>query len=120
MTTPSSRPARASRASHNSSAPSKHSPPRVEQQETFESDEVRVLRRKYGGTRLDTLKELFPTWTDEDLLFVLGDVAGDVETAVGRISEGAFSIPSHYSLFFFLLLVTLRKLITRFEFSLHF
>jgi hypothetical protein len=31
---------------------------------------------------------MFPGWTDEDLLSVLNDVNGSLETAVGRISEG--------------------------------
>lgn len=34
------------------------------------------------------LSELFPTWSDEDLLFVLQESGGEVELAVGRISEG--------------------------------
>ena len=53
-----------------------------------ESDETRALRRKYGD-KLATLKEMFPGWTDEDLLSTLNDVNGSLETAVGRISEGA-------------------------------
>lgn len=56
-----------------------------------ESEELRALRRKYAG-KLPTLKEMFPAWTDEDLLSTLNDVNGSLETAVGRISEGAFSI----------------------------
>jgi len=52
-----------------------------------ESEELRALRRKYSD-RLSTLKEMFPSWTDEDLLSVLNDVNGSLEIAVGRISEG--------------------------------
>lgn len=52
-----------------------------------ESEELRALRRKYSD-RLSTLKEMFPSWTDEDLLSVLNDVSGSLEIAVGRISEG--------------------------------
>ena len=52
-----------------------------------ESEELRALRRKYSD-RLSTLKEMFPSWTDEDLLSVLSDVNGSLEIAVGRISEG--------------------------------
>lgn len=54
-----------------------------------ESDELRALRRKFSD-KLASLKELFPGWTDEDLLSVLSDVNGSLETAVGRISEGLF------------------------------
>lgn len=54
-----------------------------------ESDEVKQLRRKYAD-KLGSLKELFPKWSDEDLLTVLAEVNGSLEVAVGRISEGAF------------------------------
>ncbi|KDQ11226.1 hypothetical protein BOTBODRAFT_147297 [Botryobasidium botryosum FD-172 SS1] len=57
-------------------------PPAVE-----ESNETRTLRAKYGP-KLDTLKELVPTWSDEDLLFALADASGEVELAYNRISEG--------------------------------
>lgn len=52
-----------------------------------ETDQVRALRAKYP-TQLAMLSELFPAWSDEDLLFVLQESQGEVEVAVGRISEG--------------------------------
>jgi hypothetical protein len=55
---------------------------------TEESEELRALRRKHAD-KLKSLQELFPAWTDEDLLSVLNDVNGSLETAVGRISEGS-------------------------------
>lgn len=52
-----------------------------------DTEEVRTLRATYP-TQLAMLSELFPTWTDEDLLFVILESNGEVEVAVGRISEG--------------------------------
>lgn len=52
-----------------------------------ESDEVRQLRSKYQS-KLATAKELFPDWTDEDILYAIHDANGDVEVAIVRMSEG--------------------------------
>ncbi|WFD21696.1 RNAPII degradation factor [Malassezia equina] len=52
-----------------------------------DTEQVRALRAKYP-TQLAMLSELFPTWSDEDLLFVLQESGGEVEVAVGRISDG--------------------------------
>ena len=52
-----------------------------------ESDEVRQLRSKYQS-KLATAKELFPDWTDEDVLYAIHDANGDVEVAIVRMSEG--------------------------------
>ena len=51
------------------------------------SDELRTLRSRYSG-KLNTLHELFPNWTQEDLLFVLQETEGDLDLAIGRITEG--------------------------------
>lgn len=53
--------------------------------------EIGQLKKKYA-TELPTLKELFPDWTDEDLVFALEDANGDLETAIEHITEGM--IPS--------------------------
>jgi hypothetical protein len=45
------------------------------------------MKKKYSDT-LPMLKELFPDWTDEDLVFALEDADGDLEQAIDRISEG--------------------------------
>lgn len=52
-----------------------------------DTEEVRALRSKYSD-KLDMIRELFPDWTDEDLLFALQEANGELELAVGRISEG--------------------------------
>ena len=48
---------------------------------------VRALRAKYPS-QLGMLSELFPDWSDEDLLMVIQESNGEVEVAVGRISDG--------------------------------
>lgn len=52
-----------------------------------DTEEVRILRKKYAS-QLGLLRELFGDWTDEDLLFALQETGGEIELAVGRISEG--------------------------------
>ncbi|KAI9791761.1 MAG: hypothetical protein M1816_003571 [Peltula sp. TS41687] len=55
-----------------------------------EEGEIGELKRKYSG-QLITLKELFPDWTDEDLVFALEETDGDLEGTVDRITEGNMS-----------------------------
>ncbi|KAF7590555.1 RNAPII degradation factor, partial [Aspergillus hancockii] len=58
---------------------------------TFEDEgEIGQMKKKYSGT-LPMLKELFPDWTDEDLVFALEDANGDLEEAIDRITEGNVS-----------------------------
>ena len=45
------------------------------------------MKKKYS-TSLPTLKELFPDWTEDDLVFALEDSDGDLESAVDHITEG--------------------------------
>ncbi|GAA5887267.1 hypothetical protein JCM6882_002468 [Rhodosporidiobolus microsporus] len=52
-----------------------------------EADETKALRSKFGS-KLATAKELFPQWSDEDLLFALQEANGDLEVAIVRMSEG--------------------------------
>ncbi|KAI1482358.1 hypothetical protein F4774DRAFT_370973 [Daldinia eschscholtzii] len=57
----------------------------------FDDDgDVSQLRKQYGG-KLDTIKELFPTWSDADILYALKETDGDVEVAATRIAEGTIS-----------------------------
>ena len=63
----------------------------VDDLDNDEADEVRELRDKYGS-KLGQAKELFPEWSDDDILFALQDATGDVEVAILRISEGAFLV----------------------------
>ncbi|KAI1089599.1 hypothetical protein F5B19DRAFT_495211 [Rostrohypoxylon terebratum] len=52
--------------------------------------DVFQLRKQYG-TKLDTIKELFPDWSDADILYALKETDGDVEVAATRISDGTIS-----------------------------
>lgn len=45
------------------------------------------MKKKYSDT-LPTLKEMFPDWKDEDLVFALEDSNGELLEAIERISEG--------------------------------
>ncbi|CRG86086.1 RNA polymerase II degradation factor 1 [Talaromyces islandicus] len=55
---------------------------------SFEDEgDIGQLKKKYASD-LPTLKELFPDWTDEDLVFALEDANGVLESAIEHISEG--------------------------------
>ncbi|KAI0484962.1 hypothetical protein GGR56DRAFT_680927 [Xylariaceae sp. FL0804] len=57
----------------------------------FDDDgDVSQLRKQYG-TKLDTIKELFPDWSDADILYALKETDGDVEVAATRIADGTIS-----------------------------
>jgi hypothetical protein len=42
---------------------------------------------------LSTCKELFPDWTELDLLVVIEESSGDLEATIGKISEGKLIAP---------------------------
>jgi len=52
-----------------------------------EQGEVGKLKTKYAS-QLALLKDLFPAWTDEDLVIPLEETSGDVQQAANMISEG--------------------------------
>jgi hypothetical protein len=55
---------------------------------TIEDDgEVGQLKKLYGS-KVGTIKEMFPDWTDEDAVFALQETDGDLETTVERITDG--------------------------------
>jgi hypothetical protein len=49
--------------------------------------EVGILKKQYGS-KVSTIKEMFPGWTDEDVVFALQETDGDLETTVDRITDG--------------------------------
>lgn len=49
------------------------------------------LKRTYSSS-LSTVKEMFPNWTDEDIIFALQETEGDLQATIERISEGVQSI----------------------------
>jgi len=55
--------------------------------------EVGQLKKKFGS-KVGLIKEMFPAWTDEDVVFALQETDGDLETTVDRISSGKTPICS--------------------------
>jgi hypothetical protein len=53
--------------------------------------ELGALKRQYKS-QLTTLKEMFPDWTDADLVLGINDCNGDIETTIDRIAEGMFKL----------------------------
>lgn len=52
--------------------------------------ELGDLKKMYAP-KLLMIKEMFPDWTDEDLVFALQETNGDLEGTIDRISEGTYS-----------------------------
>ncbi|KAL9583301.1 MAG: hypothetical protein Q9212_002784 [Teloschistes hypoglaucus] len=55
-----------------------------------DTGELGDLKRLYS-TQLSTIKEMFPDWTDEDVVFALQETDGNLEATIDRISEGNVS-----------------------------
>ncbi|KAL8992340.1 MAG: hypothetical protein Q9169_007173 [Polycauliona sp. 2 TL-2023] len=55
-----------------------------------EEGELGELKRMYSS-KLSTIKELFPNYTDEDIVFALQETDGNLEATIDRISEGNIS-----------------------------
>ena len=49
--------------------------------------EVGQLKKHYGD-KVTMIKEMFPEWTDEDIVFALQETDGDLMTTVDRITDG--------------------------------
>lgn len=49
--------------------------------------EIGQLKKKHAS-QLDLLRELFPEWTDDDLVLALEESDGDMERTAEKISEG--------------------------------
>ncbi len=61
----------------------------------FEDDgDIGELRKKFGSAKVETIKELFPDWSDADILYALQETDGDIEVAATRISEGRSHVAS--------------------------
>ncbi|KAL2019275.1 hypothetical protein VTK56DRAFT_9819 [Thermocarpiscus australiensis] len=52
--------------------------------------EVGLLKKQYGS-KVPVIKEMFPDWSDVDILFALRETDGDENLAVTRIAEGTIS-----------------------------
>ena len=54
---------------------------------TEDESEIGQLKKQYSS-KLNTVKEMFPDWTDEDIVFALQETDGDLESTIEQISEG--------------------------------
>ena len=62
--------------------------PTLEAPTIFEDEgEIGELKKQYAS-KLTTVKEMFPDWTDEDIVFALRETDGDLANTIERISEG--------------------------------
>jgi hypothetical protein len=72
-------------ASKNMRSDSENTPPSSEDQ-----GELGELKMKHGN-KVSTVRELFPDWTDEDVVFALEETGGDLESTIERITTGITS-----------------------------
>lgn len=57
---------------------------------TYEDEgEIGQLKKQYAS-QLITVKEMFPDWTDEDIVFALQETDGDLESTIEQITEGTW------------------------------
>jgi hypothetical protein len=56
-----------------------------------DNGEVGQLKKKHGS-KVSTIQEMFPDWTDEDVVMALEETNGDLESTVERITEGKLSL----------------------------
>lgn len=58
---------------------------------TYEDEgEIGQLKKQYAS-KLSTVKEMFPDWTDEDIVFALQETDGDLESTIEQITEGMWT-----------------------------
>lgn len=62
--------------------PNASSPPPIE-----DDGEIAHLKKQYGG-KVTMIKEMFPAWTDEDVVYALQENDGDLEITVEKITDG--------------------------------
>ena len=65
---------------------------------SFEDEGEICQFKKTYAPKLNTVKEMFPDWTDEDIVFALQETDGDLQATIERISEGGvFSVIQYFS-----------------------
>jgi hypothetical protein len=81
--------ARGGRASYGSRGPRKTNGDGASSNIDTSADqgELGELKKRYQS-QLSTLKELFPDWTDADLVLAIEESDGDLQTTIEKISEG--------------------------------
>jgi CUE domain len=80
-------------ASKNTKSDAENVPPPFEDQ-----GEIGGLRMKHGS-KVSTVRELFPDWTDEDVVFALEETDGDLESTIERITSGIESCSPDFTSF---------------------
>ena len=55
-----------------------------------EQGEIGELKKKYSS-QLSVIRDIYPDWTDTDLVLALEEAGGDADAAVDKISQGAIS-----------------------------
>ena len=64
------------------------SKPDITERASFEDEgEIGELKSRFSS-ELSTIKEMFPDWTDEDIVFALQETDGDLENTIDRMTEG--------------------------------
>lgn len=63
----------------------------VEEPALEDQGEIGELKKQYS-TQLPIIKDMFPDWTDVDLVFALQETDGDLQTTIERITEGTYSV----------------------------
>lgn len=62
--------------------------PETEAAPVYEDEgEIGQLKKQYSS-ELSTIKEMFPDWTNEDIVYALQETNGNLEDTIERISEG--------------------------------
>lgn len=59
-----------------------------------EPGEIGDLKKQYSS-QLPLLKDMFPDWTDVDLVFALQETDGDLQTTIEKITEGQSCVKIH-------------------------
>lgn len=52
-----------------------------------DAPELTEYKKQYGS-KISTIKEMFPNWTDEDIVYALRETNGDLAETVDRIADG--------------------------------
>jgi len=77
-----------SRGGRSANRPTNGDTPEIHETSSIEDEGELGELKKHYASKLDMIKEMFPNWTDEDIVFALQETAGDLESTIDRISEG--------------------------------
>lgn len=81
-----------SRGGRTSNRPTNGETPDISETIPIEDEGELGELKKHYASKLDMIKEMFPDWTDEDIVFALQETDGDLESTIDRISEGKRSL----------------------------